>query len=160
MNFWSLLLHLLGASIWVGGHLYLTVVIVPTALKNDYPQALLDFEASFEKLGMTALVTQVITGIIMVDSLLPSWSQFFNVTQDVRILLTLKFTWLICTILTAISAQLWVIPRLKKYLVMTDALLAQKYFKIFIGHIGMVTLLSLAFLVTGLLFRTGLGIFR
>lgn len=160
MNFWLLLLHILGACIWIGGHLYLMITIVPTAVKQPNPQALLNFEASFEKLGMTALITQVITGLIMANRFLPSWSQLFDYSQDITILITLKLTWLICTILTAVSAQVFVIPRLKKALLADDFFKSQNYFKIFIGHIGMITVLSLAFLVTGVLFRTGLGVFR
>lgn len=158
MNFWLLLLHILGACVWIGGHLYLMLIIVPTALKHHNPQALLNFEASFEKLGMTALITQVITGLIMANHFLPNWSQLFDHTQDVSVLITLKLTWLICTILTALSAQRLVIPRLKKALTAEDFSLTQKYFKIFVSHISLITLLGLAFLVTGVLFRTGLKI--
>lgn len=160
MNFWLLLFHILGACIWIGGHVYLVLVIVPNALKNHNPQALLDFESSFEKLGMSALITQVITGLIMANKFLPNWSQLFNHSQDISILISLKLMWLICTILTAISAQTLVIPRLKQALLAENSLLSQRFFKIFVGHICLITLLSLAFLVTGILFRTGLGGFR
>lgn len=160
MNFWLLFFHILGACIWIGSHVYLVLVIVPNALKNHNPQALLNFETSFEKLGMSALITQVITGLIMANKFLPNWSQLFNHSQDISILISLKLMWLICTILTAISAQTLVIPRLKQALLAENSLLSQRFFKIFVGHICLITLLSLAFLVTGILFRTGLGGFR
>lgn len=164
MNFWLLFFHLLGASVWIGGHIYLVLIVVPNALKQHNPQALLNFEQGFEKLGMTALITQVITGLTMANQLLPSWSQLFNpfpnVSQDISILITLKLTWLIYTILTALSAQLLVIPRLKQALQAENIAVSQKYFKIFIAHISLIMLLGLAFLVTGVLFRTGLGVLR
>lgn len=160
MNFWLLLFHILGASIWIGGHVYLILIIVPNALKNQNPQALLNFESSFEKLGMTALIMQVVTGLIMAKMFLANWSKLFDYSQDISILISLKLMWLICTILTAISAQILVIPRLKNALLDKNFSLSQKYFKIFVGHIAMITVLSLAFLVTGVLFRTGLGVFR
>ena len=164
MNFWLLFFHMLGASVWIGGHIYPVLIIVPNALKQHNAQALLNFEQGFEKLGMSALITQVITGLIMANQLLPNWSQrvnpFFNLGQDITILLTLKFTWLICTILTALSAQLLVIPRLKQALIAENMTVSQKYFKIFVAHISLIMLLGLAFVVTGVLFRTGLGILR
>lgn len=160
MNFWLLFFHILGASIWIGGHAYLVLIIIPNALKNRNPQALLDFEASFEKLGMTALVTQVVTGLIVANTFLSDWNKLFDFSQDISILISLKLTWLIGTIVTAISAQKFVIPRLKQALLAENSLLSQRFFKIFVGHICLITLLSLAFLVTGILFRTGLGGFR
>lgn len=160
MNFWLLLFHFLGASIWIGGHAYLVLVVVPNALKNHNPQALLNFESSFEKLGMTALITQVITGLIMVSHFLSDWKTWFDFSQDISILISLKLTWLMGTIFTAISAQMLVIPRLKQALLSDNRPVSQRYFKLFIGHIVMIMLLALAFLVTGVLFRTGLGVFR
>ena len=154
MNFWLLFLHILGASIWVGGHLYLAIRIVPTAIRQQNSQLLLDSEKSFEKLGMSALIIQVATGLKMASLLLPSWSLLLqhgadNPLRQVSILLTVKLTWLFLTILTAISAQVFAVPALKK-----DTNNAKKR-NFFIAHILTVTLLSVAFVVTGVLFRTG-----
>lgn len=154
MNIWLLFLHLLGACIWVGGHIYLVLAVLPRAISQHNTQLLLNFEASFEKIGMTALITQVVTGLVMANKLLPNWSQLFNHAQDVPILITLKLTWLVLTIVTALSAQLFVIPKIKKELQNPRLRL------IFACHIGFITLLSLAFLLTGLLFRTGLSFLR
>ena len=63
MSFWLLFLHVMGACIWVGGHLYLVVKILPQAVREQNTQRILDFEGSFEKLGMSALVVQVLTGL-------------------------------------------------------------------------------------------------
>lgn len=154
MMFWLLFLHLLGASVWVGGHLYLALRIVPVAISEQNSNILLDFESRFEKLGMSALLIQLLTGFKMADMLLPKWSLLLehgadNPLRQVSILLTAKLTWLIFTILTAISAQLFVLPKLKKHL---DS---AKYRNLFIVHILLVTLLSVAFLATGVLFRVG-----
>lgn len=56
MNFWLLFWHILGACIWVGGHLYLCLCILPKAVRHQDSQPILNFENSFEKLGMTALI--------------------------------------------------------------------------------------------------------
>ncbi|ELA08824.1 hypothetical protein MOMA_00390 [Moraxella macacae 0408225] len=153
-NFWLLFLHLTGASIWVGGHLYLALRIVPMAIYRQNSQMLLDFEASFEKLGMSALIIQVLTGVKMADNLLPNWGLLLqhgaqNPLRQLSILLTLKLCWLLLTVLTAISAQLIAIPRIRRDPNSAKA----RYF--FVGHILAVTGLSVVFLATGVLFRTG-----
>lgn len=152
--FWLLFLHLLGASVWIGGHLYLALRIVPVAIFEQNSQILLDFEKSFEKLGMSALIIQVLTGLKMADILLPEWSLLLahgadNPLRQISILLTVKLTWLILTVMTALSAQLFVIPNLKK------DIKNAKHRRIFISHILIITVLSVAFLATGVLFRTG-----
>ena len=44
-----ILLHMLAATIWTGGHIILSVVVLPKVLKEQSPQALLDFESVYEK---------------------------------------------------------------------------------------------------------------
>ncbi|WKZ66749.1 MAG: hypothetical protein QY325_02230 [Flavobacteriales bacterium] len=41
---WLLILHLLGASIWVGGHLVLLLTVLPGALKARDAERILAFE--------------------------------------------------------------------------------------------------------------------
>ena len=72
MNFWLLFWHILGACIWVGGHLYLCLCILPKAVRHQDSQPILNFENSFEKLGMTALIVQVLTGFIWHINICPA----------------------------------------------------------------------------------------
>ena len=37
-------LHLIGAAVWIGGHLVLATTILPRALRNRDPSIILDFE--------------------------------------------------------------------------------------------------------------------
>ncbi len=54
--FWLILFfHVMGATIWTGGHLALSFVVLPRALKARDPKVLTDFENGFEKIGMPAL---------------------------------------------------------------------------------------------------------
>ena len=46
-------LHLVGASVWIGGHLVLATTILPRALRNRDPSIILDFEKGFERIGST-----------------------------------------------------------------------------------------------------------
>lgn len=149
MNGWVLFFHLLGACVWVGGHLYLVATVLPNAMRQQSSEPILAFEASFEKLGMTALLTQVVTGGYMVSRFLPNMAFLTDWKNPIAILVLMKISWLILSVLTALSAQLWVIPNVRK-----DPQNARLR-NIFIGHILTIMTLALAFVATGVLFRTG-----
>lgn len=46
-----LLLHILGATVWTGGHLIVALTILPRALKRKAPAELLRFESAYERIG-------------------------------------------------------------------------------------------------------------
>ncbi|MBI2492153.1 MAG: copper transporter, partial [Candidatus Rokubacteria bacterium] len=56
-------LHLLGAAVWVGGHLVLSLSVLPRALRTRDPAIIRDFESAFERVGLPALLVQVLTGL-------------------------------------------------------------------------------------------------
>lgn len=140
-----LFLHLLGASIWIGGHLILSLRILPVALKTRKLEALQAYEQMYEPVGMAALGLQVITGIIMVKHMLPDWSLWFGFTNDLSILISLKLGLLLATAIVALHARFRVIPHLSAQTLNWFAL-----------HILAVTLLSIGFAWVGLLFQSGL----
>lgn len=139
-----LFLHVLGATIWTGGHLVLALGILPGALRQQEPSLILDFESRYEKIGMPALVVQVATGIWLAHRLLPDWTQWFTGSDTVSQLLLIKITLLALTIMLALHARLRLIPQLGIH-----------NLKILAAHIVAVTLLSILFVATGLGFRTG-----
>ena len=139
-----LILHLLGAAIWTGGHLILALVILPKVLSSRNLDALLQFEQQFEKIGMPALAIQVITGLWMAHNILPNVSAWFAFDNDISILIGIKLILLLMTATVAMHARFWVIPRLS-----ADNLNG------FAVNIVLVTLLSVTFVVIGTLFRTG-----
>ena len=76
-----LILHVLAATVWTGGHLVLAVAILPGALKNKSSRSLMEFEFSFEKVGIPALIIQVATGLWLAYNIMPSvssWLAFDN----------------------------------------------------------------------------------
>lgn len=141
-----LIAHLLGATIWTGGHLILSLVVLPKALKTQELAGLMAFEEQFEKIGMPALILQIITGLWMVYRLLPEVSLWFGFDNDLSTLITLKITLLALTVLVALHARFRVIPTLFPARLGFFAL-----------HIVAVTLLSVSFVIVGSLFRTGLS---
>ena len=58
----ALSLHILGATIWAGGHLILATTILPRALREHRAAAVSEFERSFERIGLPALAVQIVTG--------------------------------------------------------------------------------------------------
>jgi len=143
-----LLLHLLGATIWTGGHLVLAFTILPRVLKGRDVASLHWFEQGYERLGMPALVVQIITGLWLAWQKVPSLALWF--AQDagpIAHLIRLKLTLLLLTALVAIHARLRVIPRL-----------SAATLPIMGWHIAAVTLLSVALVATGLSFRFSWGI--
>ncbi len=141
-----LVTHLLGATIWTGGHLILSLVVLPKALRDKELSGLMAFEEQFEKIGMPALIIQIITGLWMVHKMLPDPSLWFGFDNDLSVLISAKLAILTLTVLVALHARFRVIPTL--------SVARLNYFAL---HIATVTLLSVSFVVVGSLFRTGLS---
>ncbi|WP_133406673.1 CopD family protein [Parashewanella tropica] len=139
-----LLLHFIGATIWVGGHLILSIAVLPNALKHKDVDAIRNFENKFEKIGIPALLLQIGTGMYMAYSYLPDFSLWFDFSNPVSKVISYKIILLAATFLLAIDARLRIIPKLSKDNLSSLAL-----------HIIPVTLISLLFVFVGLAFRTG-----
>lgn len=144
----ALFLHLIGACIWVGGHLYLAIRVMPPILKNNDVKSFIAFEQSYEPLGMGALAVQVITGLYMALQYLPNFSMLFNGQAGILGHLILgKLLWLFLTIITAIHARFFVVAKLM------NGTYKQNTLKIMYGHIILICLWSILFVATGVGFR-------
>lgn len=141
-----LVIHLISATIWVGGHLILSVMILPKALKQKEPKLILGFEQQYEALGMSSLLLLVITGIWMALQFQIGVDTWFSFSAPLEKVVSLKLMFLISTLLFAISAQTRVIPGLKRN---PDRLPEMAV------HIIGVTLLGIGMLVLGSFFRYG-----
>lgn len=69
-----LFLHLLGATVWVGGHLVLLLGVLPRAMRQRDPQPVRQFEQLYERIGIPALLIQIITGFWLASLWLPTGS--------------------------------------------------------------------------------------
>jgi putative copper export protein len=137
-------LHLLGAVVWVGGHLVLSLSVLPRALRARDPAIIREFESGFERLGIPALLVQVVTGLWLAHHWVPDVVGWFSPSTPVARLVLLKLALLAATVALAVHARLRVVPRLDAA---TLRLLAY--------HIVAVTLLGVALLVVGVAIRTG-----
>jgi putative copper export protein len=139
-----LLLHLLSATIWTGGHIVLSVVVLPKVLRARSPEMLLDFESAYEKIGMPALIVQVVTGLLLAYRFVPNVGQWFNMANPISHAITAKLILLALTVGFAINARFHVIP-----------VLSQKNLGVMAWHIIAVTTFSVLFVAVGISFRTG-----
>jgi len=138
-----LLLHILAATVWTGGHLVLALRILPTVLNRRSASMLLDFEQRFEPLGMTALAIQILSGPWLAQRLVP-YSLWLSLGNPSSRMVVMKLTCLALTIAFALDARLRVLPRLRD-----DNVQAM------VPHITSVTILGVLFVVAGVGFRTG-----
>lgn len=137
-----LFLHLLGAAIWVGGHLVLALGILPGALRRRDPQAIRAFEQVYERIGIPALLLQVVSGLWLASLWLP-FDHWFGATSVARAL-QLKLLLLAATAALGVHARPRLIPNL-------DAESLPK-----LGwHIAAITLVGLGFVAVGQSFRFG-----
>jgi len=139
-----LLLHLLGATVWTGGHLILATVIPPRALKHSDVEGIRNFENAYEKIGIPALIVQIASGLWLAHRMLPDVSLWFQWHNPIARLILLKLSLLGITALFAVDARLRIIPRLGPHNLQSLA-----------WHIVPVTVTSVLFVVVGVSFRTG-----
>ena len=133
-----LFFHLLGATMWTGGHLILTLSILPEALRRRDPEPVRRFERVYERVGVPALAVQIATGLWLDPQ---DWLQLDD--PAARTIL-LKLACVVATAALGLHARLKLIPNL------TPRSLP------WLGcHIVAVTLLALLFVGLGLSFRFG-----
>ena len=140
-----LFLHLLGASVWVGGHLVLLFGVLPGALRRRDPQPVRNFEQIYERIGIPALLVQIVTGLWLASLWLPH-ALWFGSTPLAH-LVQAKLGLLALTAALGLHARLALIPKLD----------AQRLPQLGV-HIVLITLTAVAFVWVGAGFRFG-GLF-
>lgn len=147
MHHLLLIIHLLSATIWVGGHLVLAIGFLPKALKNKDFSYIGNFEKKYEPIGMPALLLLVVTGIMMAYDFGIKFGIWFSFSNPIEKVVSFKLICLILTVCLAISAQTRVLPKLEKG---DMSKLPEMAF-----HIISVTLLGITMLILGSFFRYG-----
>lgn len=122
----------------------LVLTILPGALRRRSTEELMRFESSFERIGLPALVVQVLTGLWLAHALLPDITLWFDLGVPAARPIALKLSLLALTVVLAADARLRVIPRLR-----AETLNGLAW------HIAAVTLIAVSFVATGVAFRAG-----
>ncbi|MFY8205927.1 MAG: CopD family protein [Arenimonas sp.] len=120
------------------------LTILPGALRRRSTEELMRFESSFERIGLPALVVQVLTGLWLAHALLPDITLWFDLGVPAARPIALKLSLLALTVVLAADARLRVIPRLR-----AETLNGLAW------HIAAVTLIAVSFVATGVAFRAG-----
>ncbi len=144
MNHILLILHILAATIWVGGHLIISFRILPEALKTKNIAGLLEFEKKYEVVGLPALLLLVITGIWMSLNYGIAPSQWLSFSSGIETVVSCKLLLLIITLVLALHARLVLIPNLKPGKLVLLTL-----------HIFAVTAIGITMLILGTFVRYG-----
>jgi putative copper export protein len=139
----ALSLHILGATVWAGGHLVLALTILPRALREHRSAAVSEFERSFERIGLPALAVQILTGLWLAHHLLGSPGNWFDDNPVARVV-QVKLGLLVLTLGLAVHARFRVIPKLSDDTLPTLA-----------WHIRLVTLAAALFVLAGASIRFG-----
>jgi putative copper export protein len=139
-----LALHVLGACIWVGGHLVLAVRILPRALREKRAALIREFEQGYERLGLPALATQVLTGLWLAHRLLGGTPAAWLADNGPARVVQVKLALLAATVALAVHAKTRVIPRLRD-----DNLPLMGW------HIAGVTFCGVLFVLAGVSLRVG-----
>lgn len=141
-----LIIHLLSAAIWVGGHILLCVAYLPKALKERDPNIILNYEKKYEPAGMTSLFLLVVTGILMAYKYGVTLDYWFHFATPIESVVSSKLILLFTTAVFALSAQFRVLPKLKAN---PDKLPEMTF------HIVSVTTIGILMLIFGSFIRFG-----
>ncbi len=139
-----ILVHVLAATVWVGGHLVLSLTILPRALRERDPAIIRQFEDGYERIGIPALVIQVLTGLLLAYHWAPDVASWFRPATLQASLIAAKLGLLALTVALAAHARLKIIPAL-------DA----KTLRPLAVHIIAVTTIGVLMVVLGVAIRTG-----
>ncbi|MBL7950344.1 MAG: copper resistance protein CopD [Flavobacteriales bacterium] len=107
-----LILHLLGASVWVGGHLVLLLAVLPKALRLKDPGSILAFEERYERVAVPALLLQLLTGLWLANRFVPGVLPAFTFVDRLHAVIATKLMLLMATVMLGAHARLRIIPGL------------------------------------------------
>jgi len=107
-----LTLHVLGATVWTGGHIVLVFAFLLEALRRGDPEIVTFFESRYERVGIPALVVQVVTGLWLATVYVPDARQWLAFDTPVSRMIGIKLLLLAATVGLAADARLRLIPRL------------------------------------------------
>lgn len=144
MLFYLILLHVLGACVWTGGHLYVALAVLPRAMRDHDPELLKTTESMIERLAMPALFIQLMTGIEIARRHAGGFIAIFDVEQPIDQFTVTKLGLLFVTVALAADVHL-----------RRDKFEGDAWLRFMRWHIVLVTLISVALVVLGVGFRTG-----
>lgn len=145
--FLLLLLHLVGASVWVGGHLVLLIAVLPGALRRRDPGPVQRFEKPFERVGVPAVLVQVVTGALLAHRYVPGILPAFQLADPLQRAVALKLILIGLTVILGLHARIRLVPRLDP-----------KRLPLLALHVVLITFIALLLLASGAFIHSGAAI--
>ena len=147
------ILHLIGAATWLGGHIVLVRVILPAALRQRDPKPVLDFERAYARVALPALLVQAVTGLWLATRWLGGWGNILDFSVPAALPVLLKLALLGAIVAHAGYAYHRILPRLNTL----EGPLADpvKPLRSFALHAWSTTVLSVLLLLVGASIRLG-----
>jgi len=140
----TVMFHVFGACVWIGGHIVLIAMVLPKAMREADPKPVLDFERGYGRLGLAALLVQLLTGLWLANRWIGDWSTVFSDPTPQGHLILSKVTVLIITVGLAGFTYHSVLPRVEERGLRPFALLS-----------ATATMLAVVMLILGVGIRTG-----
>lgn len=140
----SIVIHVLAATVWTGGHLALVFMYLFPAIKENDLTDILIFELKYEKVGMPALLLLVITGLYQSYHVVPDLNLWFDFSNHFIAHFSAKIIMILIIVSLALDMKLRVMKQASINLFS------------FSWHVFVVTILSILLVITGLSFRLGI----
>ncbi|MDQ8204891.1 CopD family protein [Pelagicoccus sp. SDUM812003] len=137
-------LHLLGACVWVGWHLALAFSLLPQALRVQDNFLWHRIESVYRTVGIPALVVQTMTGFLLAYGHLPRVGSWFDFDNPMGRLIGMKILLLALTFGLGIDLRFRLLPRIE-----TTGLGILRW------HVALITVLSVLLAFVGASFRIG-----
>lgn len=139
-----LILHLLGAAVWIGRQLILWLRFLPKSLKEKDVKVIIYFEKQFETIGIPSLLIHIITGFLLSYQYGVEWQNWFSFSHAIETVISIKLLFLFFTLMLAAHARIFIIPQL-----------SVQNLKFMAVHIVAITLTGIGMLVIGTFVRAG-----
>ncbi|MDQ8187104.1 CopD family protein [Pelagicoccus sp. SDUM812002] len=139
-----IVLHLLGACVWVGGHFLLAGLILPQAYRVRDTSLVYRIESAYASVGIPALLLEVSTGLVLAYLHLPELASWLDFSNPMGRLVGIKVILLLLTLALGFDVRYRLFPKVE-----TDGLAVLKW------HVSLITILSVLLVFVGASFRIG-----
>lgn len=139
------ILHILGASIWIGGFLLYALKIIPAAKKENNAGIIKDFEKRYHVLAMIALTIQLLTGFRLGMIYTGGMGASFSLDTTASVLYVAKLALIFLSMFLIIFLRKAVLPKV------TDENMSKLS-----SLVWVMTIIALVMLYLGTSFRFGL----
>lgn len=138
------MVHILGAALWIGGRAVLVGVVIPRARRTGEIEHLQEFEKGIGRIGLAALVVQLLTGLWHTTHWLGGLGALLRPANPIAHMALTKILLLVALVGLAGYAHHRMLPRLEP-----------RGLSAFAFHAWVTATLSLVLLALGVGIRTG-----